>query len=319
MNAQAMVGNDRDTLVFWLLRDMPYSRRMLISFGLIILGFVLQWYSGSIFAGVIPLLAGNALLLVRGYDNRVEFKGYDPGQQWQKVEYSRLSELQILDKKIRRWDRSLIDVTNTRGIVTLVALSLLVFLLYQMFSVKPQYQMLTIIPFDIALLFLPHWFTGTRQVLRKPGLLLKAQTLDKALRTIRPQEQGDEVEVLMLLKGGEQKMPDDIKIRIAPKSAPKDFLGLYGQVVINNVQGKAYPYFYMVLVARPGLHLKKLASRFQPPKGVVAESKTQEGVEILVIRQYTTKRSGYYTKPEKVLTLLRLGLAQMHELVGHSD
>ncbi len=316
MNTADGIAAQQDTVVYWLWRNLAYPKRMAIAFGLIILGLLLQWYSGEVFAGVIPLIAGNALLLVRGYDNRVEFKGYDPTEQWQRVARSRLSDLKSLDKKMQRWDRSFIDITNPLGVVTFVFLVVAIVLLFLFASSRAEYEYLLPIPVDAAILFLPHWFTGTRRILRMPGLLIKAETLDRVLKQLRPEQQGDQVEVLMLLKGKEKTLPQDIKIKLAPEDAPKDFLGLYGQVVINPVQGRSYPYFYVVLVARPGLGLKHLADRFSPPAGTVAEYREKDGVEILVLRQFTTKTSGYHTDAEMVRALLDLGLALMHKLLA---
>ncbi|BAO45643.1 hypothetical protein [Thiolapillus brandeum] len=308
------VSNVRDAVVFWVLPGMNYSRRMLMAFGLILLGLLLQWYSGEVFAGVFPLIAGNALLLVKGYDNRVEFAGFSPSSQWQKVERSRLAELKDFDRKVRRWDRSFIDITNGWGIFTFVLLVFLLMLMHVGFTESRQYRLLDAIPVDMAILFLPHWFTGTRRVLRLPGLMIKSDVLSRVLREVDPESRGDKVEVLMLLKGKDSKLPDDIKIKIEPAHGPEGFLGLYGQVVINAVQGKSYPYFYVVLVARPGNGIRALARAFDPPEGMVVELRNQDGVEVLVIRQHTTRRSGYHTKPERVRELLEAGLQQMHGL-----
>ncbi len=316
MNTAVGVAPDQDTVVYWLWRNLAYPKRMAIAFGLIILGLLLQWYSGEIFAGVIPLIAGNALLLVRGYDNRVEFKGYDPSEQWQRVERSRLIDLKSLDKKMKRWDRSFIDITNALGVVSFVFLVIVIAALFLFASSRAEYTWLLPIPVDAAILFLPHWFTGTRRILRMPGLLIKAETLDRVLKQLQPEQEGDKLDVLMLLKGKEKTLPQDIKIKIAPEDAPEGFLGLYGQVVINPVQGRSYPYFYVVMVARPGLGLADLADHFSAPEGTVAEYRTKDGVEILVLRQFTTKTSGYHTDEEMVRALLKLGLALMHELLA---
>ena len=317
MNAETTaIDNARDSVVFWVLPGMIYSRRMLIAFGLIVLGLLLQWYSGEVFAGVFPLIAGNALLLVKGYDNRVEFAGFSPSSQWQKVERSRLAELKAFDKKVRRWDRSFVDITNGWGLFTFVLLVFLLVLMHIGFSESSRYRLLEAIPVDMAILFLPHWFTGTRRILRLPGLLIKSETLERVLQEVDPERRGCTVDVLMLLKGKESKLPADIKIKIEPKNAPEGFLGLYGQVVINAVQGKSYPYFYVVLVARPGMGLSALAGTFSPPDDVVKEMRTQEGVKVLVIRQHTTKRSGYHTRPERVRELLELGMQQMQRLLA---
>lgn len=315
MNAVARTQTDADLVVFWFARNMAYKPRMAIAFSLILLGTFLQWYSGGVFAGLIPLVAGNALLLVKGYDNRVEFKGFDPAEQWQQVEAGRLAELKALDRKIKRWDRSFMDITNSLGLVTFLVLLFLLFLMYAKLAAPGRPSLLAVIPIDMAILFLPHWFTGTRRILRMPGLLIKAELIDRVRQWAAREYPEVLVEVLMLLKGTEKTLPTDIKIKFSPRNASGDFLGLYGQVVINNVQGKSYPYFYMVLVARPKLGLKALARDFDPPGGVVKEFKEQDGVEVLVIRQYTTKRSGYHTKPERVRQLFELGMAQMNRLL----
>lgn len=308
---------DQDSVVFLVMRDMAYGKRMKIAFAMIVLGIVLQWYSNEVFAGVIPLLLGNALLLVRGYDNRVDFKGYDPGEQWQRVEVSRLSDLKRLDKEMKRWDRSYLDITNWRGVLTFAILGFFLSVFYLGLSENPQkYGILAAIPIDIAILFLPHWFTGTRQILRKPGLLIKAMTLENVLAKAKQLQPDDAQDVLMLLAGKDEKLPKDIKIKLQPEDAPPEFLGLYGQVVINAVQGKSYPYFYMVLVAKPGLALKELARDLKMPAKTIVEYKEKDGVHILVLRQYTTKKSGYYTNSEMVLGILKLGLDAMHKLLG---
>ncbi|WP_457675867.1 hypothetical protein [Thiolapillus sp.] len=303
-----------DTVVFWLMRDLAYGRRMLLAFGLIVLGFGLQWYTGEIFSGVIPLIAGNALLLVKGYDNRVEFGSFNPSRQWQTVPRERLAELEDFDRKIRQWDRSFLDISNIRGKASLAALILVLFGLLQWIQANPGYSRLMIIPVDIVILFVPHWFTGTRRILRLPGLLIKAETLEQVLKDVTPEEKGFQVEILMLLKG-ESRLPEDIKLKLMPENAPENFLGLYGQVVINNVQGKSYPYFYVVLVGRPGLGLSDIRQKMNPPGEILVEYKEQDGVEVLVIRQFTTRKSGYHTSKDRVDQLLRLGLEQAESLV----
>jgi hypothetical protein len=320
MNAAAdkeVKATDQDAVVFLVMRDMSYGKRMKIAFALIVLGIVLQWYANEIFAGVIPLILGNLLLLVKGYDNRVDFKGYDPGEQWQRVEASRMSDLKRMDKEMKRWDRSYLDITNWRGVLTFVLLSFFLWVFYLGLSENPnKYGILAAIPFDIAILFLPHWFTGTRQILRMPGLLIKAITLENVLVKAKQLRPDDAQDVMMLLAGKDEKLPRDIKIRLEPEGSPTEFLGLYGQVVINAVQGKSFPYFYMVLVAKPGLKLKELAHDLKMPPKTVAEYKEKDGVHILVLRQYTTRKSGYHTNNRMVLTLLELGLSAMHKLLG---
>ena len=314
MNTRTAIANEPDSLIFWILPDLRYQLRMPIAFAIILGGLLIQWYSGEPgwAAGALVILLGNLLLLVKGYDNRVEFGSWKPDLQWQAVEREALVRLTALDRRIRRWDRSFIDITNVWGILAFFLVCTGLFGAWIAFEHEP-YRFLVA---DAAVLLLPHWFTGTRRILRLPDLVVKAETLEKALQAVRPEERGDEVQVMTLLKGKEHLLPEDIKIRLMPEGAPEDFLGLYGQVVINNVQGKSYPYFYVVLVARPGLGLEDLAREFRAPVELTSEFRREKGVEVLVLRQRTTRTSGYHTGPERVVELLVLGRELARRLVS---
>jgi len=108
---------------------------------------------------------------------------------------------------------------------------------------------------------------------------------------------------MILLQGKETRMPEDVKLRISFRGHDPDFLGLYGQVVTNDVQGKSFPYFYVVIVAKKGYGLRQAFEGFQRPQDTVKESDGKDDVEFIVIRQQTTETSGYHTKPD-MATLL---------------
>ena len=57
-----------------------------------------------------------------------------------------------------------------------------------------------------------------------------------------------------------------------------------------------------------GYGLDRVHREFTPPRGFVAEYKTQQDVEVLVIRRRTTKTSGYKTTPAHAATILSAGL-----------
>jgi hypothetical protein len=63
------------------------------------------------------------------------------------------------------------------------------------------------------------------------------------------------------------------------------------------VQGTSYPYFYVVLVARKGFGLRDAYSAHNAGHRVTKEFKYEGEVEVMVLRQETTKTSGYHTKP----------------------
>jgi len=70
------------------------------------------------------------------------------------------------------------------------------------------------------------------------------------------------------------------------------------------VQGRSYPYFYAVLVARRGFGLDRAKDGYRPPPTVTTEHNLQDKVEVLVIRQTTTKTSGYHTELEDAVRIL---------------
>ena len=79
-------------------------------------------------------------------------------------------------------------------------------------------------------------------------------------------------------------------------------------VVLNSVQGKHYPYFYVVLVSKKNLDLQKVCDAYSPPAEIVKEFKNQDEVKVMVIRQHTTKKSGYHTKFPVAARILDQGL-----------
>ena len=109
-----------------------------------------------------------------------------------------------------------------------------------------------------------------------------------------------------MLGGGQ--MPCGVKLQFRLPSLGPDFLGLQVQVNLNNVQGSDYPYLYCVLVARP--ELKMLERLSAPPiiEKIVVEAQRKDDVHVLVVRQETTKTSGYHTKPADCRTIFLYAL-----------
>ena len=94
------------------------------------------------------------------------------------------------------------------------------------------------------------------------------------------------------------------------------FLGLYGQVVLNDVAGASHPYFYVVLVANTGFGLRDAYEAFEAPHDMTAEFKEQDSLEVLVLRRATTKTGGYNTDPAKASAILRAGLRLAESVAG---
>jgi hypothetical protein len=294
---------DRGIVVFKLWPSLDYNKRLLVSFTLIAVGLVVQMVSGSLLIGLIPIALGNLFLLVSGYDNRVDFDKFDPAAEWERADLDKLDDIIRLDREIRRWDRSVLDITNWLGALMFILFTVAVALSALFFPGPPR-----ILSIDAAVLFLPHWLTGIRRVLTQPKLVTKAVTIRHILDATKDRLRDHRVDLMTLLRGSEAKLPEDIKFKIDIKDHDPDFLGLYGQVVLNEVQGSSYPYFYVVLVARKGFGLPEARRSYMVPDGITVELKPQGEVEVLVIRQRTTKKSGYHTKPQKAVRIFLEGL-----------
>ena len=271
-----------------------------------------QVATGRFVPGVPLLAASTLLLLVTGYDNRVEFSKFDPGAEWQRVEPERLFDLERLHGAIRRWDMSTLDVTNPAGLV--VFLLVLGGIVAVAVLGSPPARILAL---DAAILLLPHWLTGIRRVLLLPGLLVKVKHVRAVLDHERRSLGEHRVDVLMLMRSGSSTIPGDVKIKITPDGAPPEFLGLYGQVVLNEVQGRSYPYFYTVLVARRGFGMAGKLPSSGLADSMVVEHSGQDGVEVVVLRQRTTKRSGYHTDVAASIGILRAGIRLAERLAAN--
>jgi hypothetical protein len=240
---------------------------------------------------------------VRGYDNRVKLGKYSPDSGWERVDQEKFIEVEQLVNKMKRWDRSTMDVSNKLGMVTFLVVGSVIglFALIGFGDGRPRFQILAV---DAALLLLPHWITGTRSILDQPNLLLKIHLIQNLLQEMAPRLQRHRVELYMLLKGKQTKIPDDVKFRVNIHNQHSDFLGFYGQAAINTVKGKGYPYFYTVLVAKQGYGLRQAFTAYAPSRGIKKEFKVEGEVEVLVIR----RSSGYHTKPKMVRQLFLEGL-----------
>ena len=294
---------DRSIVSFWIYGGLAYRVRLFVAFTLIVVGLLLQATLEMFVPGAVCLLAGTLLLLVRGFHNRVEFGKYDPDAHWETVPIERLDELQEMDRKMIRWDRSLMDISNPLGMLVFVMLTGGLVAGAVLTQGLVSYLFL-----DAMILLLPHWITGQRRLLRLPGLLIQVKSLSKVLHAARERLGKHSVAVNMLLRGGDTAIPEDVKFKINIAEHDPDFLGLYGQTVLNAVQGTSYPYFYVVLVAKKGFGLRKVFDRYEEPDRITAEFKNQDNVEVLVIRQHTTRRSGYHTKDTAARRIFEEGL-----------
>lgn len=297
----------RGEIRFKVARALPYGMRLALIAVLLAAGFALQAVAHPA-VGAALLLAATLLSLVSGYTN---VPPDDRGKrEWRGADRRELEQVIAISRKAKSWDRSLLDITCGPGAATLVAGAAAVLIASAWLRSRGLDRLADVWVIDCAVLLLPHWFTGVRRVLTNAPLVVKLENLlavfDDWERDRREGEtMAPQIEILV---GKAGEMPRDAKLIFRPAGASADFLGLQVQVTLNNVQGSDYPYLYAVLVARPAYGL--LRRRLPPPLGpLVVEPKSENGVDIIVIRQRTTKTSGYHTPPRVCRTIFAFALA----------
>lgn len=302
---------EQGIVVFKIWKSLPYKIRILLGAGLVLIGLFVQLYLQDLVPGVAVVFIGNLFLLPRGFDNRVKIGTYKPKSGWEQVAEHKLTEFLALEKKIRRWDKSAIDISNGLGFFTLlILLGVLALLFWQ--SQELRSKRIEILVINAAVLFIPFWFTGLRSTFTMPDVTRKIKLILKLLSqpVIKERLKPHDVDHFFLLGGKKDtRIPLDVKFRVNINDRHKDFLGLYGQIVLNHVQSTPYPYFYVVLVAKKGFGLEEVYKNYlHDPRKLVKEYKVQEDVEVLVIRQNTRMARGYYTKEKQIVAILLDGL-----------
>ncbi len=306
MTPVALTRDQQGLVVFWFWRALPYPVRMLLAFGCIVAGLALQITQAQILPGCLLVALGNALLLVRGYHNRVDAARYDAAAAWERVARAQVQQIKELHGRMQRWDRSAVDISNGWGGFILVLLAGVLLLAMAAFSVPPAIRFMLVV--NSVILLVPHWLTGTRRVLTQPALLIKIATYEAVLKALQAGLQQHAIEFHVLLKGKKVRLPQDVKFRVRLAGQKENFLGLYGQTAINTVQGSSYPYFYAVLVAKKAFGLDRLRQRTKAPSTMTMEFSQEGDVEVLVVRQTTTKTSGYHTKDSVAQAIMAEGL-----------
>ena len=153
-----------------------------------------------------------------------------------------------------------------------------------------------------------------RYILKNDKLVVKAKMfLNLETRFNTQKSDGEEFGYQLQTaraRGSKGEVPRDVKAVVRFAKGPEEFLGLQMQIAINSVQGKDYPYFYCVLVAKENLGQFVENHLDAPPGGIVLEPKYQDGVYVAVMRQATTKNSGYHTDLKAAAKIFGYALKQ---------
>ncbi|MBI4350219.1 MAG: hypothetical protein HY550_02165 [Elusimicrobia bacterium] len=297
---------------FWFAKSLPYRTRMTLVGLLLALGLGLQVML-NFWPGFCALLAGLLLGINSGYDAKPK---KTREETWERVTPDEYAKVKLKAGQLREWDEDFFDGTSLMGLAGFLAAGLICLLAYAAAAGTFSFPDGTWVYFglDAAVLILPMWFIGTRDYLKKDRLIIKIDMLEKVMAALR--DPSDlQVQPMLSLAGTQTggKVPEDARLMVKLVGAPKDFYGLQVQLSVNNVQGKDFPYLYCVLLAKAGSGLLEGWEKFaaQPeskgllglvgellgkaPTGIVYEPSRSGEVDIIVVRQRTTKTSGYHT------------------------
>jgi hypothetical protein len=299
----------RDSIRFHFAKGLTYRARKILILACLSAGLILQVILMTIWPGILIVLIGVALGLVKGYDSRIRLKNYKNDETWTEVPIEEFREIEIVRQKSIRWDRDALDITNGLGCLALLILAALgLGISFLAGAAAGDRSIAAILLVNYLLLVLPFYFTGVRWALKQGNLAIKVKLLIKLHESFTQNKIESESFVPMMLiarEKGDKTVPVDVKFQIRYKGLPPDrFYGLQSTVNINLVQGTSYAYFYCVLVAKPGFGLKQYRDKVKESKRVVCEYQQQAEAEVLVIRHPTSKTSGYYTDDDACAEIL---------------
>jgi hypothetical protein len=331
MTTHILPDRERQHLLqFYVAPRLAYQTRLALAGSLIACGLAVQllWPSPTLLpllAVSLPLLlAGNLFLLVRGYD--LKPRGSLFAGEWEKTTRDRFRQACQLEAQVRRWDETFADLTCTTGAVTLAVLGgAAAWIWYQLMSHARTTFWAPVFLADAAVLLLPHWITGTRRGWRPTRLIQQVQSLETALQVIEGYEEPPcQIQPMFELSGDKEsqtRIPVAARVFVRFPDGPEDLLGLQFQVSLNNVQGTNYPYLYAVIVARKSLKLvkKHLRSVARSAPSLTVEPSREDDVEVIVIRQPTTKTSGYHTKASAVRKIAEAAWQGVTQIVSQEE
>jgi hypothetical protein len=262
----------------------------------------------SFWLGLILLVLATAMGLVRGYDLKIE--GKRKSEKWDQVTPDEYKKIEAKQKELAHWDLDAFDITNPLGGAIFVVLGIVAFLILLVLLKQPGdagiYWAL-----DCLVLLAPHWVTGVKRYLRQDRLIVKIKLLEKVMEKLAGPS---DIQVLPMLATQatreERRFPTDARLMLRLIGAPAAFLGIQVQISINSVQGTDYPYLYCVLLARSEAGLfagwRDIVKEMPEFRESILpdEPRNEEGVDVMVIRQKTTRTSGYHTKPDQAISIV---------------
>jgi hypothetical protein len=284
--------------------------RMFFSVLLVAVGFLVQLTTNNILAGLPFIIFCAIFNMLRG----ISIKKIVPKKlTWQEVTPVKIEDVITQCNKIKRFRSS------STGCIVIVVLLVFGFsfgapVLFSLLSSSPVALVATIV--NAVILFAVLGLSGRKSAWMPHALDIKAKIVQRMLAS--PVFKDDPgvtvVPYIEIGEGDAGTFPNDVRFLTKFKDTPDDLIGLQAQISINKVKGRPYPYFYVVIIAKHGFNLFKKFSSKEPDKLVIEQKRTGE-VDVIVIRQRTTKTSGYHTDEHIQDYILRQGIVLTKQII----
>lgn len=280
-----------DPKVYLILDRIDPRLRAVVSAVLIFTGFVFQLSSKNILAGIPFIILCVLLNMIKSISIK---KIAAEKLVWKEVTEQKIGDVMEHCRRIKKFR------SGNLGCFVGLIIGLVFFGIFLFPIIE-----------DMSLPF-PLVATGANAFILFAGLILGGRksawmprALDTKIQIVRgimesPLIKDDpDLSAIPYLEIGQAKQgtfPNDARVLIKLRDAPDEFIGLQGQISINTVKSRDYPYFYVVLLARPGFQLfEKFKSLKVVLNNITVEKKKTSEVDVIVLRQSTTKTSGYHT------------------------
>lgn len=284
--------------------------RSLVTALLIFLGYMFQLNAKSFFVGIPFLLACIMINWVKG----IKIEGETASEtKWEEVTPERLQLAHEQALRVKKFRGRNLSIGCLFGLFVLAIF--IVPALSKSESV-PAWAMMLL--YDTLILFGGLILSGGRSAWMAPAFDKKTEVCLRLMGSaiINKDPVLKVIPLLQVGKTARGDFPIDVRLKVKFQGAPDDFLGVQGQISINNVKSTEYPYFYCVIVAQKGFSLLSKAT-LPEVKNLVIEHQPETDVDVIVIRQKTTKTSGYYTDSGQQEYILENALALARVVLQH--
>jgi|GEM_PF-684315 len=301
---------------FLLFPAMPLFWRMALVILLMLVGIAIQ--TNYLWLGFIPVIVAIFFTGMKSISNKPALASPLLSEKWETVTTDEWNKIKEHYRKSLQWAHNFFTPNSSIGCLStlLIVSAYLCGSYWLYFNIDRTFGNILLLDGGA---FLAIFLLSGRPLAYKPStLLVKMEALENVLTLLQRDEHKDIAITSMLLMrktGDKGEFPIDIRLMVKFKDSPKSFMGIQIQVSINSVGATQYPYLYNVLLAEKGFDFGKRITRGNCRRliegfgrDMTIQVEKPEEVDVLVLRQTTTKTSGYHTNKSAQCRIVGYGV-----------